>query len=340
MAESDGAPAPSPTDVLLQVMTSYVLPQALYVVTSLGVATHLVDGPKEVTELARLTGAHPRSLARLLRALVSAGVFVESDGAFGQTALSRCLLPGEPGSVRASVMVAGAQHYRAWGDLLYSVKTGEPAFDHVFGSPCYDYMAANPEAAADFDASMRETGDQQWTQVAAAYDFSRFGTLVDVGGGHGALLAAILQNHPALHGVLFDLPGVVAGAHSYLESLGVASRCTIVAGSFFEGVPSGGDCYLLARTLLNWEVERAQLILEQCRTAVRTGGRLVVAEPLLPPAGVSFADAFNDLNLLVLGGGQMCTEAEIGALLQGAGFRLTAVHTTPTRLSLIEASPA
>jgi hypothetical protein len=219
------------------------------------------------------------------------------------------------------------------------VRSGAPAFEHVFGMSCYDYLAAHPEAGALFDLSMRETGERQWDQLVAGYEFPEIGTVVDVAGGHGALLAAVLRAHPGLHGVLFDLPAVLQGAHAYLAGAGVTERCTVVGGSFFDAVPAGGDVYLLVRTLLNWNPEQAALILRRCREAMAPGARLLVGEPLLPERAVPFSDAFNDLNLLVLGGGQMLTESKLAELFATAGLRLTRVLPTGTRLSLLEALP-
>jgi len=326
-----------PAEALLQVMTAYVVPQALYAFAALGVADCLIEGPQQTETLAGRVGADPSALARLLRALSTVGIVAEAgDGAYAETPLSRCLVRDAPGSVRASVLVAGEQHYRAWGELLYSVRTGAPAFEHVFGRSCYDYLAAHPEAGELFDRSMRETGEPQWDRLVASYEFPASGTVVDVGGGHGALLAAVLRAHPGLRGVLFDLPTVIEGARAYLAGAGVAERCRIVGGSFFDAVPSGGDVYLLVRTLLNWSSEQAALILRRCREAMPPGSRLLVGEPLLPPRTVPFSDAFNDLNLLVLGGGQMLTEAELARLFTRARLRLTRVLPTGTRLKLVE----
>jgi hypothetical protein len=338
---AQAAPAgPAPSQLVLQLMTGYVIAQALYVAARLGIADYLAGGPLPTAELAALSGAHPPSLARLLRALTSVGVVAESDGAYALAPLGRCLAQDAPDGVRASVLFAGAEQYQAWGELLHSVQTGEAAFRRVFGTGCYDYLAEHPEAGRSFDASMLETGGALGSAVAAAYDFSRARTVVDLGGGHGALLAAILRANADLRGVLFDLPQVVAGAGDLLEAMGVADRCTVIGGSFFEAVPAGGEVYLLARTLLNWPDEDVRRILRRCRDALGPRGRLLVVEPLLPDGAVSAADAFNDLNLLVLGGGRMCTVDELRGLLVEAGLALTRVVPSPSRFSIVEAVPA
>jgi len=343
VAEDDAtaaAASPAPGQVLLQAMTGYVVTQALYAAAALGIADHLITGAMNVDELARLTGSHPLSLARLMRALCSAGLFERIDNGFVATALGRCLVRDAPDSVRASVLVAGAEQYRAWGELLHSVQTGDAAFAHLFGTDSYTYLVQHPEAGRLFDQSMRETGEPLWPLIVAAYDFSAAGTVVDVGGGHGVLLATILQAYPAVRGILYDLPAVVAGAGEYLEAAGVRDRCTLVGGSFFDSVPPGGDVYLLARTLLNWNDGRVRTILAHCRATMAPGARLLLIEPVLPQGPVSFADAFNDLNLLVLGSGRMHTEPEFHELFNTAGFRLTRILPTDSRLSIIEAMRA
>jgi hypothetical protein len=334
------AAAPAPSQLVLQLMSGSVVAQALYVATRLGIADHLTGGPLPVTSLAARTGAHPPTLARLLRALASLGVVREGDGTYALAPLGLALAQNAPDSVCASVLFAGAEQYRAWGDLLHSVQTGEAAFPRVFGADCYAYLTAHPESARSFDASMVETGGALGSAIAAAYDFAGEGTVVDVGGGPGALLAAILQANPGLHGVLFDRPQVVAGAGELLAGLGVADRCTVVGGSFFEDVPAGGDVYLLARTLLNFPDAQVGCILRRCRAALGPAGRLLLIESILPDGTVSAADAFNDLNLLVLGGGRMATLNELRGLLAQADLTLTRVIATPTRVSIAEAVPA
>ena len=272
-----------------------------------------------------------------MRALAGVGVFAETeDGRFALTPLAAALQDGATGGVRASVISAGEELYRAWGGLLHAVRTGAPAFDHAYGTGFYDYLARHPEAAATFDRSQNETAGQGAQVVLAAYDFSGIGTLVDVGGGNGSLLAAVLAAYPAMRGILFDRPDVVARATSLLEQAGVAGRCAIVGGDFLESAPAGGDAYILVRTLLNWDEERAARILANCRRAMDQRGRVLVVEAVLPPGGVPVEDAFNDLHLLVMGGGRMYGEAEFRSLFAAAGLALARVVPTPARLSVVE----
>lgn len=334
------ADEPSPAAVLRQVMTSYIVPQTLFVAAKLGLADQLAGGAKGGDDLAREIGADPGALRRLLRALAAIGVLVQDGERYGLTATGECLRRGVPGSLHSFVLIAGGEQYRAWGDLLHSLQTGRAAFDHAFGVGYYDYLAAHPEEAALFDESMRETGQESFQPVCDAYDFSGVTTVVDVGGGNGSLIAAVLQANPELRGILFDLPHVVRDAAPALAAAGIADRCEVVGGDFFAAVPAGGECYMLARTLMNWDEGRVLTVLRNCRRVMPPAGRLLVVEPVLPAGSVSAADAFNDLHLLVMGGGRMCTEAEFRLLLAEAGFSLTRVLPTAARMSLIEASPA
>ena len=328
---------------LLQIMTSYWAAQTIYVAAKLGLADLLKDGPKSSDELAQATATHAPSLARLLRALASEGVFTEEeDGRFGLTPLSMCLQSEEPGSVRAAAVMFGETLYQAWGGLLQSVRTGEPAFGSVLGMPIYQYFAQHPEAAAVFNEAMIAMTTQVATAVVAAYAFSRFRQLVDVGGGYGTLVAAILHATPTLTGVVFDLHRVAEGARKYLESIGLAGRCAITGGDFFESVPNGGDAYILKSIIHAWDDERSIRILTNCHRAMAEKGTLLLVERVLP-ARTSYSSAtqavtLNDLNMLVTSGGHERTEAAFRALFKAAGFTLTRVITTqaPMGFSLIE----
>lgn len=231
--------------VLLQMITGYWPAQVVYVAAKLRIADLLKDGPKNSDELAAASQTHGPSLVRLLRVLVGLGVFAEgADGRFALTPLGACLQNGAPGSVRAAALMFGETLYRTWGGLLHSVQTGEPAWGQVLGMPIY-HFAQHPDDAAVFNEAMIAMTTQVAAAVVAAYDFSRFRTLVDVGGGHGTLTTAVLRATPALKGVVFDVPKVADGARKYLEAGGLAGRCTVMGGDFFASVPGGGDAYIL-----------------------------------------------------------------------------------------------
>jgi SAM-dependent methyltransferase len=305
-------------------MGGHHMPQVLYVAARLGLADLLEDGPRDAAALARAAGAHAPSLFRLLRALASLGVLERTaDGRFALTALGACLRSDAPDSQRAWVLTMGDLGYRTWGELFHSVQTGRPAFARVFGAAFYDYVAAHPDAARTWDQLMDESAAEWLVPVAEACDFSGIGTLVDVGGGHGTFLAAALRANPALRGVLFDLPHVVAGAPPVLAAAGVADRCEVVGGDMRAGVPPGGDAYSFARVLFNWPDDIAAAVLRRCRRAMRPDGVVLIVERLMPEDDPPPGLALNDLGLLVSIGGGQRTETEFRDLLAGAGFVLT-----------------
>lgn len=259
---------------LRRLVNGYQITQAIHVATTLGIADLLAGGPRSSDDLAAETGAHPGALYRLMRALAGAGVFRETEGRrFALTGLGDCLRADGPDSLAGwTAFVGEPYHWQVWGDLLHSVQTGETAFHHVHGTDPWTYRARHPESSARFDRAMASLSRQVAAAVLAAYDFGRFGTVVDIAGGSGTFLAAILARHATMRGILFDLPHVVAGAGPILAAAGVVGRCTIVEGSFFEAVPPGGDAYVLKAILHDWDDEDCVRILQTCRQAM-TGGR-------------------------------------------------------------------
>ena len=316
--------------------------QAIAVAADLGIADLLADGPKSSAELAEATDSHPRALYRLLRTLAGVGVFTEVEPeTFGLTPMAETLRSDVPASLRAwARQTCGDVQWRTWGQLGHSVRTGGTAFKHVHGMENWQYRAQHPEANAMFNAAMTSFSSQVTGAVVAAYDFSRFGTLVDVGGGLGQLLATILAATPSLRGLLFDQPHVVANAGRILADAGVADRCEIVGGSFFESVPGGADAYILSRVIHDWDDERSVAILKTCRRAMGDGGTLLLVEEVIPPGDTPSFGKLMDLNMLVSPGGEERTEAEYRALYEAAGFTLTQVIPTRSRMHVVEGSPA
>jgi SAM-dependent methyltransferase len=318
------------------------------VAARLGLADLLGEGSRHSEELAPRLGAHAPSLRRLMRALVEIGVLSEAgDGRFSLTPLGRLLREDAPGSLRSVAIVYSESFYHAWGALLHSVQTGETAFEAVLGAPFFDYFARHPDEGEAFDRTMAGLGVEIAAQTVSAYDFSRFGRVVDVGGGQGTLIAALLKTNPRVTGVLFDLSAVVAGARSRMEAQGLLDRCELVAGDFFEAVPPGGDAYLLKWIIHDWDDERSTRVLRNCREAMAEQSRLLLIETVLPdriasePAGAGL-----DVHMLVLTGGHERTESEYRALLASCGFQLTRIVPTLARspvfgaaVSLIEAMP-
>jgi hypothetical protein len=334
-----------PPLALYRMVTGYYVSRALNVVAELGVADLLGAGPRHYEELAGATGAHAASLNRVLRLLASAGVFAEEDGGrFALTPIGQCLRTGVPGSMRAVARLFGGRTQDAWKELMHSVRTGEPGFRRTFGAEPFSFMSEDPEIAAIFDEAMADFTRQVAVAAAAAYDFSRFGTLVDVGGGNGTLLAGILAATPGPRGIVFDLPHVAARAQARIAELGLADRCTAVGGDFFADVPRGGDAYLLKHVIHDWNDERAIAILTSCRRAMTHDSRLLVVEGVYPPrvdqGMASRSAAANDVNMLVVTGGRQRSETEFRALYDAAGFTLTRfVPTPPLQTSVIEGVP-
>jgi RimJ/RimL family protein N-acetyltransferase len=339
LRERDGSASASPAAVLRRLVNGYQVSQAIHVAATLGIADLLADGPRTSDDLAAATATHPRSLYRLLRALASVGVFHEEDGRrFALTPLGDCLRSDAPEPVGGwAAFVGRPSNRQAWGALLDSVRTGENAFRAVHGVGVWEYRVHHPEESAIFDRAMADLTRLVDRALVDAYDFSRFDTLVDVGGGNGALLGAILARHPALHGVLFDQPHVVAAAAAKREAAGVADRCRIVGGSFFETVPEDGDAYILKAIVHDWEDEEAAAILRVCRSAMPADGVLLVIERTLGAPNEDPDAKLMDLNMLVAPGGQERTVEEFGELLAGAGLRLTQTFPTSAGLSILEA---
>jgi O-methyltransferase domain/Dimerisation domain len=330
----------SPSQVL-GLATGFWVSQALYVAAKAGIADLLADGPKPVEALAREANLHSRSLHRVLRLLASFGVFAESEpGRFHNTPASEFLETGKSGSLRSFVIMLGEPEcWRSWGELLYSVSTGKSAFDHVFGMPIFHYWSANPERARIFDDAMASRSAAETAAVLAVYDFSDAKHITDIGGGSGALLAAILGAFPQLEGKLFDVPSVIERACTAAADMTVRSRMSFEAGDFFSQIPSGGDIYVLKHILHDWDDDRAKEILHRCRRAIALGSRLLLIETVIADGNdPSFAKSL-DLHMLVWPGGLERTEDEYRKLLQTAGFSLRRIIRTRSAVSLIEAIP-
>jgi hypothetical protein len=233
-------------------------------------------------------------------------------------------------------VMMGEEHYRAWGEILYSLRTGRPAFEHLYGQPLFEYLAEHPEQARTFDAAMTGVHGPETRAMLDAYDFAGVGTLVDVGGGNGSTLCAVLLDYPAMRGILFDRPDVVERARADLQAAGLAGRCATVGGSFFASVPPGGDAYLLRHIIHDWDDEQALTILRNCRRAMKPGARLLVVESVIPPVNEPSFGKLLDLTMLIMPGGRERTEAEYRQLYSAAGFRLSRIVPTERDVSVLE----
>ena len=331
-----------PSDAAARMMQSLwpgaLAAQAIHAAARLGIADLLVDGPRSAEALAAGAGADASAVRRLLRALTSLDIFrEEADGRFGQTALSETLRSGS--HVRPWAIMLGSPFvWRPWGELYDGVMHGTCAFDTVFATPFAEYMAAHPDEADVFDAAMDANASVASSAVVEAYDFSKFKTIVDVGGGRGALLAGILEAHPEARGVLFDLPGVVANAQA-LRVTRLGARCTVEGGDFFERVPAG-DALVLKSIIHSLSDEQAHRVLSHCHAAIHPGGRLILVETGLERGEQTDPrKAMMDLMMFTLTAGHERTAEQFEVLLGEAGFELLQIIATKRGNRVIEAAP-
>jgi hypothetical protein len=314
--------------------------RALYAAAKLNLADRLAGGPRSAAELSKETGTLASALHRLMRLLAGLGILkTERDGQrFSLTPLGETMKSNAPGAVRATLLtLAGPTFYRAFGEYMYSLETGKTGFEKAFGMPAFDYLAQHPEEASNFTQTMIGFHGEETPAVAAAYDFSGLGTVIDVGGASGNMLVEILKRYPGARGVLFDLPHVVREAPEYFRAHGVEGRVRVEGGSFFERVPAGGDAYILSHVIHDWSEEQCLTILGNCRKAMKPEARVLIVEMVLPTGDEMHPGKLLDLTMLLIPGGQERTEAEYGALLDKAGFRLTRVVPTKSAASVVEA---
>jgi hypothetical protein len=333
--------APDPSTELMRLINGYQVSQALHVAAMLGVADQLKDGPKFCDDLAQASGAHPRSLYRLLRALAAVGVFQEiANKEFSLTPLGICLTSDVPGSRRNYARWIGTPGlWRSWGNLLHSIKSGDNAVRFTYGIDAWTYRRQNPEEQAIFNSAMTGNSRSEAEAVLAAYDFSRFGCVVDVGGGQGFLLKEILLACPAARGILFDQPQVIASADQVLASAGLAKRCQTVAGGFFESVPGDGDAYIMKAILHDWDDHESIQILQNCCRSMSPTASLIVIERVIGPPNENPEGKFSDLNMMVQYAALERAHQEFQDLLRSGGFEMSEVVPTRCPLSIIVARP-
>lgn len=334
MHESQG----SPLVTMQKLITSYRLPQLIYVAAELGIADLLRDGARHYEELAQASGAHPYSLYRVLRALASAGIFDQPEsGRFELNTLGETLLRDRADSAHGLAMMTGQIFYPSWGNLLHSVKTGENGFEPIHGTGLWEYCEQNPIAGRIFDQALSELSRDTAAAAVEAFDFSRIHCIVDVGGGRGVLLATILKANPSAQGVLFDQAPVIQGAQERLYAAGVLPRCRLVPGDFFDRVPAGGDAYILSQILHDWNDSKAAQILGTCRRAMSENQTLFILERVIEADQPTVKSTLADIGMMVVFGGRERTQAEYESLLRGAGFQLTNVIRTRTPIYIVEA---
>jgi hypothetical protein len=324
---------------LIQMASAHWVSRLLYAAAEMKLADLLAEGPKTAAVLAQSNATDAPSLYRMMRTLASLGLFTEDhEHHFSLTPMGEALRTGTPGSVRASVLVlAGAFFTKSLDQLPYSVQTGKTGFEKAFGVPLFEWLAKHPADASMFSETMVGFHGPEPAAVAAAYDFSKFETVIDVGGATGNLLATILGSYPEPRGILFDLPHVVGDAPALIQARGLADRIRIEAGNFFENIPSGGDAYLFSHIIHDWSEAECLTILGNSRRAMKPNSRLLIIEMVLPTGDTPHPGKILDMNMLAVTGGQERTEPEYCALLDKAGFRLTQVVPTDSAVSVVEA---
>lgn len=331
---------PAPIEMLELLLGTWVS-QAIQAAAALGIADALADGPLPAAGLAERVGADPDGVDRLMRALVSRGVFRRTrDGRYALNPLGETLRSDADPSMRAAGLFYGCRQQREhWTHLLDAVQTGKPVVAALRGKEFFDYLSDDPEFAGLFNDAMTSISQMSVQPVVAGYDFSRFSTIIDVGGGHGRLLAAILAATPTARGVLYDLPDVVAKAPKLFAEFGLTERVDVQGGSFFDTVPGGGDAYVMKNIIHDWADEQALTILRNIRAASKPGATLLLVEFVIPDHDSDFIGKWVDLEMLVVAGGRERTAEQYRSLLARAGFRLTGVVQTAAPISVVEAVP-
>ena len=263
-------------------LTGYWVSQAIHVAAKIGIADLLKDSARSADDLAKATGSHAPSLYRLLRALASLGFFSEdAEHRFALAPLGQYLRSDVPNSKRSLAIMTGEEHYRACAEMAYSVQTGKAAYEKVYGMPVFDYLSQHTEKSKIFDEAMVGVHGRETAAMLEAYDFSSIGVLADVGGGNGSVLKAILERYPKMRGMLYDLSGVAERAKAGIQAAGLANRCQVIGGSFFESIPSGADAYMMRHIIHDWDDEKSIRILKNIHRAIGTDGRLLVVEGVI-----------------------------------------------------------
>jgi len=328
---------------LFELGTAMWTAQCLHAIARLGVAEHLESGPGSAEQIAAALDLHAPSLYRVLRMLCGYGIFAEdANRRFALTHIGEKLLPGVPGSAHAMLVYNGQKwQTEPYAQVEFTLRTGKPAFDHAFGMPFFDYVAAHQDVASQFDRAMTSVSQLHASAVLGAYDFSNIGTLVDVGGGNGLLLSAILSANPQVRGILFDLPRVVEQARPQLAAAGVAERCDIQEGDFFERVPAGADAYMMSHIVHDWDDDRCRTLLRACRAGMAPEARLLVIDVIIAPGDNRFDQGkLTDMQMLFVLTGRERTALEFRDLLASAGFTIRRIVRTAAPECIIEAIPS
>ncbi|WP_408889287.1 methyltransferase [Myxococcus faecalis] len=333
-------PTVHPAQRIVDLGFGFILSGALSTAAELGVADRLVQGPRSAASLAEELGVHAQSLYRVLRLLASVEVFAEDEaGRFSLTPAAEYLRTDAPGSLLSAVrMLTQRIFWAPTGELTQTVRTGQTPFDRIFGKPFFDYLTSDPVQGDIFHQGMSSLSDMENKAIAGSYDFTPLRRVVDVGGGHGGFLIEVLQAAPQVRGVLFDHVHVLSG--SRVARAGLAERCELVEGDFFQSVPAGADAYVLKRILHDWNDETCVTLLRHCRSAMAEGGRVLVVDTVIPPGNGPHGGKVLDVMMLASLPGRERTEEDFRELFAQADLKLSRILPTPTAMSITEAVAA
>ncbi len=325
-----------PNVAITQMIFGFVTAKAIHVAAKLNIADLMASqGPLNSSELAAKTGAHEESIHRLLRALSSNGVFTEDQsGKFSLTPLAECLREDSPESVKATALSAGSVFYKAYNEFPFSVQTGEDGFKKAYGMGPFEYLTNNPEEGKIFDQMMTDFHGGETKPMVENYDFSIFKTVVDVGGGNGEVISAVLNKNPNSNGILFDLPEVIDRSGKNIEASGLNDRCTLAGGSFFESVPTG-DAYILRHIVHDWSDKDSITILNNCRKAMNPGGKVLVVEAVIPKGNDPHPFKWLDLTMLLIGGKER-TSSQFENVFSKAGLKVARIIPITPAISIVE----
>ena len=347
MSTTDAPPQTPPdaaaaAQLLFQAATGYIVSAALHVAAKLRIVEQLLDGPRPVKTLAAAAGVTEDGLYRVLRALSSVGIFEETGPRVFALTPAAALMQRGPGTLGDGIeFICDPLHFEAYGEMLHTVRTGEPSGPKVMGMPVFEYLAQNQDWSASFNNAMTSFSANVMPAVLQVYDFSGIDVLVDVAGGHGHVLTSVLQKYPSMRGILFDIDHVVAGARPLIEAAGVRDRCTVESGDFLKAVPAGGDAYIMKHIIHDWDDERSLVILRNIRKRLegKPQGRLILLEAVVPSDNMPHLSKLIDLEMMLMPGGRERTEREFSSLLDRAGFALTRIVPNESMLGVVEGRP-
>lgn len=328
-----------PKILMSQMIFSYVVAKAIHVAAKLNIADEIAaNGPMDCFQLAAACGANVEALSRLMRALASNGIFAaDAGGKYALTPMAECLREDSADSVKAMSLGTGNVFFSSMSELLHAVKSGEPGFNKAIGMPVFEYLGSRPDEGKIFDRMMTDIHGGETAPMIAAYDFSPFKTIVDIGGGNGEVITGILEKYPEVKGVLFDLPFVIERAGKNIASSGFQDHCHLVAGNFFESVATGGDAYIMRHIIHDWSDDDAVTILSNCRKAMNPGGKVLVVEAVIQEDNSPSPFKWLDLSMLMIGGKER-TKQQFNDIFTGAGLKLERITPFQHDLSVVEGS--